>query len=190
MDRMVEAAVLQGAEAETALTTFQEAARTFEGLCERGPAQRTVDVTCIEGPTSSSPASGPALVDVTNIERHSGTNLVVTDSNAFLEAEFLKNGGSELIALRRAKALERREMVRRRKLAEEKDKAFFGQLPPGLWNAPSVEPSDAVPPCWDKIAPHMWNGPLSSSDVVGASALVKESGMSEGCPSTCSGCRQ
>ena len=193
VDRMVEAAVLQGAEAETALTSFQEAARTFEGLCERGPAQRTVDVTCIEGPTSSGPASGPALVDVTNIERPSVANLVVTDSNAVLEAEFFKNGGSELIAQRRAEALERRKMVKMRKLAEAKDKAFFVNLPPGLWNAPTVEPSDAVPPCWDKIAPHMWNGPLRSNDVVGDSALgrvIKESGMSEGCPSACSGCRQ
>ena len=58
VDRMVEAAVLQGAEAETALTNLQEAVRTFEGLCERGPAQRTVDVTFNDGPTSSGPASG------------------------------------------------------------------------------------------------------------------------------------
>ena len=84
-------------------------------------------------------------------------------------------------------------MVKRRKLAEAKDKDFFVNLPAGLWTAPTVEPSDAVPPCWDKIAPHMWNGPLRSNDVVADSALggvITKSGMSEGCPSACSGCRQ
>jgi len=119
VDKTMQAAVLQCAEAETALATLQEAARAFKVVCERGPAQRRIEVTSCEGSSFGEP---------------SFQNPVETIGSVDGEAKVWK---SDEVALdeRRTEALKRREEVRKEK------KVLWHELPLELWNAPPAGPS-------------------------------------------------